>query len=99
MKNILGTTKDLVFYNKEGVLVYKFIVRPNESRAEYFYEKNGRLLKRIVSDGYWEEYTRNSYGSELTFKDSNGAERGFEIPEFTMEELVQKLGNFKIKNK
>jgi hypothetical protein len=49
------------------------------------------------SDGYSSEYTYDSNGKELTFKDSDGIKRGFDIPEYTMEELVEKLGNFKIK--
>ena len=49
------------------------------------------------SDGYSAECTYDSNGNELTFKDSNGVMRGFDIPEYTMEELVEKLGNFKIK--
>jgi hypothetical protein len=44
----------------------------------------------------WER-TYDSNGKELTFKDSDGIKRGFDIPEYTMEELVEKLGNFKIK--
>jgi hypothetical protein len=47
--------------------------------------------------GFSFEYTYDSNGKELTYKDSNGVVRGFEIPEYTMEELVEKLGNFKIK--
>jgi ABC-type proline/glycine betaine transport system substrate-binding protein len=31
------------------------------------------------------------------FKNSNGYSRGFDIPEYTMEELVKKIENFKIK--
>jgi hypothetical protein len=43
------------------------------------------------------EYTYDSHGKELTYKDSDGVTRGLDIPEYTMEELVEKLGNFKIK--
>jgi hypothetical protein len=38
----------------------------------------------------------DSNGKELTFKDSHGLRIGFDIPEYTMEELIKKLGNFKL---
>ena len=48
-------------------------------------------------NGFSYECTRDSKGNELTYKNSKGVSRGFDIPEYTMEELVNKLGNFKIK--
>ena len=60
-------------------------------------DSNGNTLNFKNSKGYWYEYTRDSNGNELTYKNSYGVTRGFEIPEYTMEELVEKLGNFKIK--
>ena len=69
MKNILGTTEDLTFYNKEGVLVYEFYA---------------------FSDDYSFEYTFDENGEQLTYKNSSGVKRGFEIPfEFTIEGLTQ----------
>jgi hypothetical protein len=76
MKNILGTTKNLDLFDKDGRIVYHF---------------------HKDSDGYTSESTYDSNGNVLTFKDSTGFTRGFDIPEYTMEELVEKLGNFKIK--
>jgi YD repeat-containing protein len=64
---------------------------------ERTYDSNGNVLTYKDSDGYSSEYTYDSNGKELTFKDSDGIKRGFDIPEYTMEELVEKLGNFKIK--
>jgi hypothetical protein len=63
------------------------------------FDKDGRLLYNFYkdSDGYSAETTYDSNGKELTYKNSDGVTRGFDIPEYTMEELVQKLGNFKIK--
>jgi hypothetical protein len=63
------------------------------------FDKEGRIVYnfRKDSDGYTSESTYDSEGNVLTFKDSNEFTRGFDIPEYTMEELVQKLGNFKIK--
>jgi YD repeat-containing protein len=69
----------------------------NGFSSEYTCDSNGKVLTFKDSTGYSSEYTRDSHGKELTYKDSNGVSRGFDIPEYTMEELVEKLGNFKIK--
>ena len=97
MKNILGTTENLELFNKVGKMVYEFENESNGNWYEYTRDSNGRLLTYKESNGYWYEYTRDSNGKELTYKDSNGITRGFDIPEYTMEQLVEKLGNFKIK--
>ena len=60
-------------------------------------DSNGNTLNFKNSAGYWWESTYDSNGNELTYKNSYGVTRGFDIPEYTMEELVEKLGNFKIK--
>jgi YD repeat-containing protein len=65
--------------------------------SEYTRDSNGNELTFKNSNGFSYEYTYDSNGKELTYKDSNGVSRGFDIPEFTMEELVKKIGNFKIK--
>ena len=140
MKNILGKTENLAFYNKEGKMVYEFntysygfsreLIRDsrgnvltyknsNDYSYEYTRDSNGKELTYKDSNGYSHERTYDSNGKELTYKDSsgfshewtydangrqltyknsNGISRGFDIPEYTMEELVAKLGNFKIKN-
>ena len=64
---------------------------------ESTYDSNGNELTYKNSTGVSCEYTYDSDGRELTYKNSTGFTRGFDIPEYTMEELVQKLGNFKIK--
>ncbi len=97
MKNILGTTENLELYNKEGEKVYEFENECNGNWYERTYDSNGNKLTYKDSDGNWYEYTRDSNGNGLTYKDSNGVTRGFDIPEYTMEQLVEKLGNFKIK--
>ena len=63
------------------------------------YNKEGKIVYEYntYSNGYNSESIYDSNGKELTYKDSNGFTKGFDIPEFTMEELVEKLGNFKIK--
>lgn len=65
--------------------------------SEYTYDSNGKELTYKDSNGFSSEYTRDLNGNRLTYKDSNGVTRGFDIPEFTMEQLVEKIGNFKIK--
>ena len=64
--------------------------------SEYTHDENGNVLTYKDSDGYWSEYTYDEKGNELTYKNSAGVKRGFDIPEYTMEELVNKLGNFKL---
>jgi YD repeat-containing protein len=64
--------------------------------AEYTYDEKGNTLTYKGSDGAWAEYTYDENGYLLTYKDSRGVKRGFGIPEYTMEELVRKLGNFKL---
>lgn len=97
MKNILGKTEELELFDKDGRIVYHFYKGSDGFSSERTYNSDGKELTYKNSNGYSSEYTRDSHGKELTYKDSNGASRGFDIPEFTMEELVQKLGNFKIK--
>ena len=61
------------------------------------YNSNGNQLTFENSDGDWWKYTYDSKGKELTYEDSTGVKRGFDIPEFTMDQLVEKIGyNFKI---
>ena len=97
MKNILGKQEELELFNKEGKLIYRFYQRWDKNWCESTYDSNGNLLTFKDSTDYWSELTYDSNGNLLTFKDSNGVMRGFDIPEYTMEELVEKLGNFKIK--
>ena len=59
-------------------------------------DSNGKELTYKNSDGYSYEYTRDSKGKELTYKNSDGERRGFDIPEYTMKELIAKIGKFKI---
>ena len=63
------------------------------------YNKEGKRVYAFttLSNGYSGESTYDSNGKELTYKDSTGVSIGFDIPEYTMEQLVEKLGNFKIK--
>ena len=97
MKNILGTTKNLTLFDKDGRLLYNFYKGSDGYSYERTCDSNGNVLTFKDSNGYSSEYTYDLNGNELTYKDSTGFTRGFDIPEYTMEELVEKLGNFKIK--
>ena len=97
MKNLLGKEKNLKLYNDKGGLVYKFYESYNGRWYEFTYDDNGNELIYKNSNGYWCESTYDDRGNELTYKNSNGTLRGFNIPEYTMQELTEKLGNFKIK--
>jgi hypothetical protein len=97
MKNILGTTENLELFNKDGRLLYNFYKDSDGYSYERTNDSNGNVLTFKDSTGYSSEYTRDSNGNELTYKNSMGFTRGFDVPEYTMEELVEKIGNFKIK--
>jgi hypothetical protein len=97
--NILGTEKDLRLYNKEGKMVYWFDTDYPDPNfwEEVTYDKNGCTLTFINSNGYSSKFTRDSDGNEKTYKNSLGTKRGFDLPEFTMKQLVEKVGiNFKL---
>ena len=96
MKNVLGNKEDLKFYNEEGVKVYEFCTLSYTDSYEYTYDKNGIILTSKNSTGYWSKRTRDEKGNELTYENSYGTKRGFNVSEFTMEQLVKKLGNFKL---
>lgn len=97
MKNIFNNEEKLDLFNKERKKVYEFYKDSDGFSYERTYDSNGNELTYKNSEGCSSEYTRDINGNELTYKDSNGVKRGFDIPEYTMEELVSKLGNFKIK--
>ena len=65
---------------------------------KYTYNEKGNQLTYEDSNGDWSKCTYDEKGNPLTCENSNGKKMGFDIPEFTMEELVKKIGyNFKIK--
>jgi len=93
-KNSNGFSYECTYDSNGKELTFK---DSNGFSYEYTYDLKGNELIYKNSKGTWYEYTRDSNGNELTFKNSKGVSRGFDIPEYTMEELVSKLGNFKIK--
>jgi YD repeat-containing protein len=93
-ENLYGYSYERTCDSNGYVLIFK---DSTGYSSEYTYDSNGKTLTFKDSRGFSSEYTRDSNGKELTYKDSDGVSRGFDIPEYTMEELVEKLGNFKIK--
>ena len=97
MKNALGKNENLILFNEQGKKVYEYYKDSDGFWSERTYDEKGNELTYKDSEGYWYEYTYDEKGNILTYKNSEGVTRGFDIPEYTMEELVEKLGNFKIK--
>ena len=96
MKNILGNKENLKLYNEVDVMVYEFYTFRDGSSSECTYDKCGRALTLKSSSGKESKWTRDKKGNELTYENSYGEKRGFDTPEFTMEQLVAKLGDFKL---
>jgi hypothetical protein len=65
------------------------------------YDSNNNKIYYENPDGFWEKREFDKNNNEIYYEDSNGYiidNRPKSTPEFTMEELVAKLGyNFKIK--
>ena len=85
----------------------KFIYDSNENRLTYensdgvwtksTYDSSGNQLTYKDSYGSWWKSTFDLNGNQLTYENSDGVKKGFDIPEFTMEQLIEKIGhNFKI---
>ena len=76
-----------------------------ENRDGYWEKKEwddkGKEIYFEDSEGYWEKREWDDNGNEIYYEDSDGTikdDRPKPVPEYTMEELVDKLGhNFKIK--
>ena len=92
-KNSVGGSCEYT-YNENGD---RFTFKDsNGNSSEYTYDENGKRLTFKNSDGYSWKKTYDENGNELTYKNSDGTERGFDIPELTMEQVVEKVGNFKL---
>ncbi len=92
-KNSDGSSYEYTYDENGNELTYK---DSYGFSYEYTYDEFGNTLTYKDSNGYSFEKTYDGNGNELTYKDSKGVSRGFDIPEFTMEQLVEKLGNFKL---
>ncbi len=70
---------------------FPFIIKDNKGNEIYYEESSGCWVKKEFDDN----------GKNIYFEDSDGGifdRRPKAVPEYTMEELVDKLGhNFKIK--
>jgi hypothetical protein len=95
--NALGAFEYLELFDKDGNRVYEFKPDSDGVWNKHTYDSNNNVLTYENSDDYWYKYTYDSDGNKLTFEDSYGKKMRFDIPEFTMEQLVEKIGyNFKI---
>ena len=92
-KNSNGSWSERTYDEKGNELTFK---DSKGSWHEYTRDKKGNGLTFKHSDGSWYECTYDEKGNRLTFKNSYGVKRGFDIPKYTMEDLVEKLGNFKL---
>jgi YD repeat-containing protein len=94
--NIQGENKNLELYNYKGIKVYSYYTYSFGFWHESNYDDKGKELNYKDSESNWYEYTYDEKGNQLTFKDSDGTKIGFDIPEYTMKDLVEKIGNFKL---
>ena len=88
---------------------FPFISKDSKGNDIYYENSNGYGVKRefdsggnIIyyedSKGYWEKKEFNSQGNRIYFENSKGfIKDNRNIPEYTMEELVEKIGKFKLK--
>jgi YD repeat-containing protein len=86
-------------YNDKGQVVY--FENNSGLWSKYEYDYNGNLIYNKNSKGYWWKKEFDDKGKVIYFEDNTGRivdSRLKPVPEYTMEELVNKLGhNFKIK--
>jgi glucan-binding YG repeat protein len=94
------------------VTKFPFVIKNDAGNTIYIEDSSGWWNKREYDDkgnriyfenrdGYWEKREFNDNGNQIYFEDNTGRivdSRLKLVPEYTMEELVDKLGhNFKIK--
>jgi hypothetical protein len=88
-----------IIKDDKGNLIYYEYSNGDWSKREH--DDNGRLIYYEYSNGDWSKWELDDKGNEIYFENSNGKIidcRPKSTPEYTMEELVNKLGhNFKIK--
>ena len=90
MKNILGKEECLELLNKEGKKIYKFSINNSGLFEEKTFDSNGELLTHKCSDGFTAKYTYDKFGMIATIRGNDGIVKGFDNPEYTMEELEKK---------
>ena len=72
MLNKLGTTEDMVIYHQNGKKSYEFMTCPSGLIIEKTFDKNEQLLIGKNSDGITALFTRDEYGHELAYKNTDG---------------------------
>ena len=90
---------------------FPFFIKDKNGNELYYEESNGSWVKREVdendneihyedSDGYWAKHEYNELGQEIYYETSIGTKvdkRPKAKPEYTMEQLVEMLGeDFKL---
>ena len=91
---------------------FPFVIKNNQGKEIYCeisdgywvkreFDDNGNIIYYETSKGYWWKKEFDDKGNQIYYEDSNGYiddKRPKPVPEYTMAELVNKLGhNFKIK--
>ena len=88
-----------VIKNDDGFIIY--FENSDEKWCKYEYDDNGREIYYENNGEFWYKKEWDKEGNIIYFENSNGTingDRTKPVPEYTMEELVDKLGhNFKIK--
>ena len=65
---------------------------------EIFDKKGNKIY--FEDNGFWSKMEYDSKGNRIYYEDSYGSIiDNRNVPEYTMEELVEKIGNFKLKTK
>ena len=72
MLNKLGTTENMIEYHENGNKSYEFKTYSDGFAEELIFDKNGKRLTCKDIYGYSSLFTRDEYGHELAYKDSNG---------------------------
>lgn len=64
------------------------------------FDSQGNLIYSEDSAGFWTKRKYDSFGNQIYYENSKGfIEDNRNIPEYTMDELVEKIGHFKLKTK
>ena len=85
-------------YNSKGNQIYFEDSDGYWEKSEY--DAKGSLIYSKDSDGSWFKSEFDAEGNIIYLEDSDGfIEDNRNVPEYTMEELVEKIGHFKLKTK
>jgi len=108
----LNDKKVMTMAQQLKVTKFPFTIKDDKGNEIYYEDNCGFWIKREYDDrgnkiysedsnGFWAKWEYNDNGNEIYSETSKGTicdNRPKAVPEYTMEELVDKLGhNFKIK--